>query len=355
MSARKQADVAAAVVGRRELHHNRRNAVTQSVELVTLEGGQRIVEKRLGRERDGAAAHWVSSDDPTHWNYWEREALAYRSRALVESLEGTGLRVPVATVVDEGATRLLRLEHIEGRTGTEFTLDDHLAVAAGLGRWNARPAIDEWWMSRQYLRRYPASKPAPWELVDDDAVWGLPVLRTTIRPGLRESWRRLIAATGRLREINAALPRVTAHLDVWPANEIRDHHGTVVLIDWGFVGDGAIGEDLGNHIPDSVFDRFWPPEQLEELAEAAFDAYLGGLGEAGWKGDPRVARLGVTSAAVKYTWLLPLRLAAAREPQQQLYDTTATAEEAFVALDAGCGLLVAWAEEALEAAGRLGL
>lgn len=38
----------------------------------------------------------------------------------------------------------------------------------------------------------------------------------------------------------------------------RDSGGESVLVDWAFTGDGALGEDVGHHIPDSVFDPFLP-------------------------------------------------------------------------------------------------
>ena len=50
------------------------------------------------------------------------------------------------------------------------------------------------------------------------------------------------------------LPRAVCHLDVWPNNIIRRAAGEIVLVDWAFAGDGALGEDIGNLVPDCVFD-----------------------------------------------------------------------------------------------------
>ncbi|MFI6345062.1 phosphotransferase family protein [Streptomyces sp. NPDC050560] len=71
------------------------------------------------------------------------------------------------------------------------------------------------------------------------------------------------------------LPRTPCHLDVWPGNLIRRPDGEVVFLDWAFTGDGAVGEDVGNLIPDSVLDRFLPHESLDELDAAVTDAYRG--------------------------------------------------------------------------------
>jgi thiamine kinase-like enzyme len=46
-------------------------------------------------------------------------------------------------------------------------------------------------------------------------------------------------------------PRTVCHLDLWPRN-VFDDDGATVLIDWAFVGIGAVGEDVGNLVPDAV-------------------------------------------------------------------------------------------------------
>ena len=121
----------------------------------------------------------------------------------------------------------------------------------------------------------------------------------------------------RLLAIMEALPRTRCHLDVWASNVARRLDGTVVLFDWSFTGDGTFGEDVGNQVPDGVFDLFWPAERIGEFDEAVFAAYLDGLRLAGWDGDHREVRLGMTAACVKYAWLLPQMLAEASRPGGQ--------------------------------------
>ena len=138
-------------------------------------------------------------------------------------------------------------------------------------------------------------------------------------PGLEAGWARLAGARERLLGIAERVPRVTSHLDVWPVNALRRPSGEVVLVDWAFCGDGAVGEDVGNLIPDSVFDLFWPAERLDELAETCITEYVAGLREAGWAGDEQLVRLGVMATAVKYTWLLPATVAQARDATHSAY------------------------------------
>ena len=56
--------------------------------------------------------------------------------------------------------------------------------------------------------------------------------------------------------------------------------GEVVLLDWAFVGDGALGEDIGNLVRASVLDLLLAHELLDQLDERLTSAYLDGLREA---------------------------------------------------------------------------
>lgn len=111
-------------------------------------------------------------------------------------------------------------------------------------------------------------------------------------PGLEAGWQTLVEGRERLPGLMERLPRATCHLDVWPANVVRRPSGESVLVDWAFCGDGALGEDIGKLVPDSVFDLFWPADRLDELAEETYAAYVGGLRSGGWSGDETLVRLG---------------------------------------------------------------
>ena len=250
------------IVGREPLRHNQHNAVTTSIERVETSDGRTLVRKRIGRRKAGSPEHWQASDEPSEWNWWRREPDAYRSRALRASLEGTGLDMPAAEVDEDDEGITLWLELVEGTPGTAFTLGDHEALARGLGRWQAQGPLVEPWTSRRFLRTYSASKPADGGLLDDDAAWSRPIVRDTFPPGLRQGWSRLVAARPRLLGVMESLPRTRCHLDVWASNVVRRPDGTVVLFDWSFTGDGTYGEDVGNQVPDGVFDLFWPAERF---------------------------------------------------------------------------------------------
>jgi hypothetical protein len=339
------------VVSRETLRHNPLNAVTAVVERVTDAGGHTLIRKELRRPgpapTEGTAGAWAASLDPEHWNYWRREADAYLSRPLREGLQAAGLDIAKADVEETDTGIVLWLEDVAGRPGTEFSLDDHTALAAALGRWHAQGPLIETWASRRFLRDYSGSKPARYELVEDDAAWEQPLIAKCWPAGLRDGWRRLLANRETLLTIMESLPRARSHLDVWVSNEIRRPGGRIVLLDWAFAGDGAIGEDVGNHIPDAVFDLFWPAERIAELDETYFDAYLHGLHEAGRHGDEREVRLGVTASCVKYAWLLPRLLESAASSSHQAYHQTADSEHLYQQRGAALMHLVTWCDEAL--------
>jgi hypothetical protein len=312
---------------RQTLRFNPGNATTATVERVVAADGSSRIHKSLRRPgvAPAGAPHWTSSADPAHWNYWHREAEFYADQALRTSLEDTGLDLASAEVQERSDGASLWLEDVTGVAGTEFGLADHVATAGALGRWqgrSVRPAPG--WASQRFLRDYSTSRPVDLCLVDDDDAWNQPLVRAAWPGDLRSGWQRLLAHREQLLTLMERLPRTLCHLDAWVSNVIRRPSGEVVLLDWAFAGDGAIGEDLGNYLPDAVFDLFWPAEQLAALEAACFPAYLAGLREAGWSGSQEQARLGVVASCVKYAWLLPLLLEQASRTEHSAYHRPAT-------------------------------
>ena len=326
------------------LPHNPANGVTAGV---WREGP--VVRKLLTRRRE-APRHWAASDDPRHWNYWRREALVYES-ALPARL---GLGAPRLIAVDDAGDDVeLRLEHVEGRHGAGLTVEDLEAAAEALGRAQGAPRRPEdAWLSRGFLRAYSGSRPGRVALLDDEAAWAQPLVRAHFPAALRTALVRLHRNRGRLLAIAERLPRAVCHLDVWPNNLIRRPDGEVVLLDWAFVGDGAVGEDVGNLVPDSVFDLLLPHELLDDLDGVLTAAYLRGLGDAGRRLDPRLVRLGICASAVKYDWLTVhcLEHAAAAEQPDYGGGRAVDASARYAARAAGLALCARWADEALELA-----
>lgn len=212
-------------MGRETLRHNPLNAVTAVVERVTDAAGHTLIRKELRRPdptgTEGTPGAWAASTDPEHWNYWRREADAYLCEPLREGLKGAGLGMAAADVEETDTGVVLWLEEVAGTPGTQFSLAGHAAIAAALGRWQAQGPLTETWASRRFLWDYSASKPARYELVEDDAAWQQPLIANCWPIGLRDGWRRLLANRETLLTIMESLPRTRSHLDVWVSNEIR--------------------------------------------------------------------------------------------------------------------------------------
>src|SRR5690606_6486162 len=148
------------------------------------------------------------------------------------------------------------------------------------------------WQSQGFLREYADSKPVDDELLRSDAAWAQP--RVDAHLGrLREALVALRARRHELTALAEACPVTFCHLDVWPANVVRRSDGRFALLDWAFCGEGALGEDVSNLVPDSVFDLLVPHTHLDELAARAEAAYLAGVRAGGWTGDERWVRLGI--------------------------------------------------------------
>jgi hypothetical protein len=335
-------------MARAELTHNPLNGVTGAI---WREGD--VVHKVLTR-RGEAPAHWAASDDPRHWNYWRREALVYES-ALPERL---GLRAPRLLDLSEtpDGDLVLRLERVDGRHGAELTIDDLSATAHALGSSQGRSELPaEPWLSRSFLRTYSGTRAVDWALLEDDAAWRQPLMSAHFSPDLRAGLLRLRANRERLLSLSEGLPRTVSHLDVWPNNLIRRPSGEVVLLDWAFTGDGAVGEDVGNLVPDSVLDLLFPHDALDELDARLTRAYVRGLRDAGSDIDERIVRLGICASAVKYDWLTVYCLEHAGAAAHTDYGRAATvdAHARYAARAAALALCVRWADEAEQLADTL--
>jgi hypothetical protein len=310
-----------------------------------------VVIKRLRHTAPEAPAHWQPSIDPRSFRYWRRELYAYET-GLPQRLGLLGPELVGAIETDDGAE--FTVAAFTGRTTSALTVDDLAELARSVGRGQGREEqpIDEW-LSRGFLRDYSSREIADHAVYDDERMWRQQLVEPFVDDALRHDLVALHTQRERLLAIAESLPRAVCHLDLFPANVFATEAGTGV-IDWAFTGDGAIGEDIGNLIPDSVFDRDLHVSLLPELEERLVEGYLAGLREAGWRGDDRLAVLGVHASAVKYDWLAPRLLAHASDATHVQYGGAETdAVELYRARWEGLRLVGRWAHEALTEADRL--
>jgi len=259
---------------------------------------QRLVLKVLHADPDGHP-RWPAAHNPDHPYYWRREALAYES-GLLERLSG-GLRAPhLRGCFDrEDSSVAVWLEQVEDPPAREWTLDRYGLAARHLGRAQGSPAAglpDDPWLSRRWLRAYLDLRAHE--------------IETHLEPATRPVWEARDALLARLE----AGPQTLCHLDFHPGNLFGGESETVV-VDWAYCGLGALGEDAGNLVPDTLLDGFVAADRGAELEQVVWEGYLAGLADAGWSGDERSVRYAFAAGAgLKYVWIRA-RLASGVEPE----------------------------------------
>lgn len=312
-----------------ELTHNAGNQATGGIWRVFGPAGRAVV--KVASAGGGGHAAWATSEREDHWNYWRREPLAYQTGFAHAVYADAGLGAPrlLAAVAPRPGTVALWLEDVAGLPGGRWPVARLADVAERLGRaqagWAGRDPAHTW-LSRRWLRQYVASKP-----ISEPVAWDHPLVSAVwtaeLRAGLRRLWQRRAV----LLDLAEALPQTTCHLDVWPMNLIARGAGPgaeIVLLDWAFVGAGAVGEDVGNLIADSVADGLIDPGLLPEIDQAVTAAYLAGLRAGRWRGrDAQVRHAVAVTGAAKYCWLAPLMIQRlAGGDGQGFYDRRGTEE-----------------------------
>jgi hypothetical protein len=308
------AAIGAAVLDVEPLRHGQGNAATGGIWRVRGSAGTAILKVARRPVGPDPAKAFPTSHEPTHWNYWRREALAYETGLAATAYAGAGITAPAllgtSTRPDGGVA--LWLANVVGTGGFDWPVPRLARFARELGAaqagWAGRVPATEW-LSRRWLAQYVAEAPN-WLGPGDPAVWDHPNLApwpAPVRARLRELW----AGRHRILAVAEAAERTLCHLDVWPAN-LTDDFGASVLLDWSFTGEGAVGEDLANLIIDSFTDGLMDMARLPELAETAVDGYLAGLRDGGWAGSPDAVRTAIhASGAAKYSWFGPAMAARA--------------------------------------------
>jgi len=278
-------------------------------------GAGNAVYRFAGQGRDqGQGVPWslilktlqpqVPGDDPSAWNYYKREAVAYQSGWL-DDLPG-GLAAPRCFDVIEhpDGTCWIWLEDVRDEIGPHWPLEHYGLVARHLGQFNGAYLVDlplpSWpWLSSGWLRQ-----------VIENSASALPLLRDSLDHALIRRWMpgdaahryfRLWEERGVYLDALDRLPHTLCHFDIFRRNLFArrtaggDHQ--TVAVDWAFVGKGALGEDLVPLVLASIMFFEVGLDQAQALEEIAFEGYLKGLRDVGWRGDPRQVRLGYAAAA----------------------------------------------------------
>ncbi|QYJ04992.1 aminoglycoside phosphotransferase family protein [Nocardioides panacisoli] len=210
----------------------------------TALGGEPVVIKRLAPPGPDEPR---SLSDPDHVGYWRREADVLTTGLTTHT---PGLRSVVASVAEDA----------EGVTITRDWVEDAassgLFLAIALGRFAGAEIGRPRFLARRLLRDRLAR-------VEHNGGW--PTLaRTPVADVAEHLWSRRAV----FLDLLDGVPQVPQHGDPTPGNLPGREGGDAVAIDWGTLGIGPVGGDLG-YLALSAREEFEP----------LLDAYLMGVPE----------------------------------------------------------------------------
>lgn len=241
---------------------------------------------------------------PSGWHYWKRESLAYTS-GLLDHLPA-GLAAPRCLAVEDHGANCSRMwfEDITDAHEGQWSLSAYTSVARQLGRFNGAYLTGEYaipshdWLSKGWLRGW-TEKSAP-VIAHFSEFREHPSVRRVLPAASVEAYLRLWSERERFLAALDRLPVSFCHYDAFARNILLRRgadHNQPVAIDWAFAGSGAVGEELVPLVIASANFCEMEPRSMIDLEPAALEAYLEGLRDAGWRGDPRLVRLGDAIAA----------------------------------------------------------
>lgn len=328
------------------------------------DGSKSVIVKTISARRqlhdDSWATHWTDGDDDqTHWNYWKREYLVYRSD-IPSLFAHAGVLAPALLHGDESSdTVTMFLEDCPLVPATLWDVDSYCAAARDLGLAQGYLSThgeiaNRPWFCIDYTRDYALEKPFDRALVTADEPWVGLIDAGVVTPYGRDRQTRFALNERRLLALLNSAPLTLCHNDFWTRNLFGDAAQSTTVIDWAFVGSGPMGADIANMVASAGFDAFVPAEDLASFSEQVFDAYMSGLRQAGWVGDERAVRLGYWASASKYAWVVAAMLTSSATLGHPIYVGYGNGGELdFHSATATLGMLAAWSESALALSGSL--
>jgi hypothetical protein len=234
---------------------------------------------------DGRCINREMAEDQHNFGYWQREAFVAQSD-LFDDLP-PGLRVPrfLATIPISDTECWLWQEYLPA--DDDWTWDDYYAAAYRLGQWQAaHQDLPQYsWLGRDWLAGWvhgPLS--GIFGMVEGMNGYHHPLLTAYFAPEELAALQQLWADRQIYLDQLARLPQTLCHLDAHRGN-LSWQGDDLALLDWAFVGEAALGEELAAFIGATLLLDYVPLADAENLEQMAFAGYLAGLRVAGWSGD----------------------------------------------------------------------
>lgn len=249
-----------------------------------------------------ANAGWENmgeGDDQTHWNYWRRELLVYRSDLLTALPEGMAAPRCHGAVDLPGDVAWLWLEDIVDDYQDVWSLDRYALTARHLGRLNgsrlASGVLPGYpWLSMNRIRQWLTMEPL-WRSLP----WDHPRARSRYPGPDANPFRSLLFDKDRFLARLDLLPRTVCHGDTYPTNfksrRLPGADEQTVALDWALVGIETLGDDLGQFVYGAQMSL--QDTTPEDVDAALFESYLEGLLDSGYHPDRRLVRFAYTVSA----------------------------------------------------------
>jgi hypothetical protein len=236
--------------------------------------------------------------------YWKREALTYRT-GMLHRLPGGNVSAPLCYEIQEkpdGAIWIW-LEDIKDEAGHPWPVEQYAISARHLGQFNGayltgQSIPSEPWIPRNWLRMYIENAEPMAQFLRSNPYH--PVVQHVF-PG--DTVAQMLAfwdERGPILDVLENLPQVFCHQDAFKRN-LFARQGKTIAIDWAYMGNAPVGAELVALVAGSIGFFEIPAERVKELDQLCFEAYLHGLRDAGWEGDPKLVRTGyVVSCMLRY-------------------------------------------------------
>ncbi|MGH4121393.1 MAG: phosphotransferase [Clostridium sp.] len=230
---------------------------------------------------------------------WSREVKMYQSD-IFNNLS-SNIRVPKCLSISKNENNeiWLWMEHVNGKTGNELSLEDYGLVSRHLGELQGRymqgdKLPKQSWLSTEFLA------------TSQVVMWGTPaiswLLSNEFNPeecGLNSEILQKVIKLWSERDIFInvlnKLPKTLCHRDFNPGNIVVEKGindiEKVVLFDWDCTGIGVIGEDVADLFMETLVFYDYDIDKAYELRETILKSYLSGLESVGWEGNREVIRI----------------------------------------------------------------
>ena len=267
------------------------------------------------------------SHEPTDWNYWKREALAFRS-GLLDGWPGPLWPVRACAVDEVAADEVwIWLQACgDAQAKSVWDLDQLASTAHDLGafaaQWATAPPDRNRhpWLAHRWVDGWVATVRTLGadHAAGHDGCWTTALIRDAVSASTPRRVADLMATADLLQDRLASLPVTLAHHDAQWSNAFSAEESGLgpgtVLIDWSYLGLAPVGTDLGVHLGLNLANGAVDPRRAEDHDRSATEAYLRGLREHGWAGSTdavlfaRAASAAVvtgTLLAAQASWLCP--------------------------------------------------